>query len=72
MTPDTFRRSYDSARGAGYLGTRSEFASLVLLTPHLFRGPIVAGARAWRVARGDLAPTPRTGAVRSLSEARSR
>jgi hypothetical protein len=70
MNADTFRRAYDAARAAGYRGTRSEFASLVLLTPQLFRGPVVAGARAWRVARGDLAPAPATAAVRSLSEAR--
>ena len=61
MTADRFRAAYADARIAGYNGTRAEFASLVTSCAHLFRGPVVAGARAWQRSRGDMpAPLPAT------------
>lgn len=52
--PDTvaaFRRSYTDAREAGYYGTRSEWAGLVLGAPQLFALGIPEGAELWASAR---------------------
>jgi len=54
VTSTHFRSAYDAARAAGYPGTRSEFATMVLLAPTLFRGQVVASARAWERHRGSL------------------
>ena len=54
MTSTQFRNSYDAARAAGFPGTRSEFASMVLAAPTLFRGQVVAAARSWEADRGEL------------------
>ena len=54
MTADRFRHAYAEARTAGFSGTRAEFATLVTGCPQLFRGGIVAGARAWLRARGEM------------------
>ena len=45
-----FRRSYLDAREAGYDGTRSEWAGLVLGAPHLFAPGIPEGAEQWAAA----------------------
>ncbi len=63
MTADRFRHAYAEARDAGFNGTRAEFASLVTSCPQLFRGGIVAGARAWERGRGD-APMPQMSPAR--------
>lgn len=46
-----FRQSYLDAREAGYYGTRSEWAGLVLGAPQLFALGIPEGAELWAAAR---------------------
>lgn len=46
-----FRSSYAEARDAGYAGTRSEWAGLVLSAPQLFALGIPEGAELWAAAR---------------------
>lgn len=53
MTADRFRHAYAEARVAGFNGTRAEFADLVTSCAQLFRGGVVAGARAWQRGRGE-------------------
>ncbi len=53
MHADAFRRAYQQVRTSGYLGTRAEFARLVLNTPAVFRGSVVVGARSWSASRGE-------------------
>ena len=53
MNADRFRQAYFEARAGGFRGTRAEFADFVLSCSGLFRGPIVAGARAWQRERGQ-------------------
>jgi hypothetical protein len=50
-TVAAFRRSYTDAREAGYDGTRSAWAGLVIGAPQLFALGIPEGAELWAAAR---------------------
>ena len=69
MTADHFRHAYDSLRATGYTGSRAEFGALVLANPSVFRGSVVAGARAWCVERGALTPPPARPVLHALPAA---
>ena len=77
MTSSNFRNAYDVARAAGFPGTRSEFATLVLHAPSLFRGAVVAAARRWEEERSapllaDSAQPPRRAGLTLLHVADGR
>jgi hypothetical protein len=42
-----FRAAYTIARHAGYVGTKREFADLVVKAEHLFTDPLVGAAICW-------------------------